>query len=43
LTVDGRKAEAQQIADRISKEPNLPEFKNEIQTALNGEVPAPWP
>lgn len=43
LTVDGRKAEAQQIADRISKEPNLPEFKNEIQKALNGEVPAPWP
>jgi hypothetical protein len=43
LIVDGRKTDAQQIADTISKEPNLPEFKAEIQKALNGEVPTPWP
>jgi hypothetical protein len=43
LIVDGRKTDAQQIADTISKEPNLPEFKDEIQKALNGEVPTPWP
>lgn len=43
LIVDGRKSDAQQIANTISKEPNLPEFKDEIQKALKGEVPAPWP
>jgi hypothetical protein len=43
LVVNNRKAEAQKIADKISKEPNLPEFKDEIQKALNGEVPPPWP
>ena len=43
LVINDRKADAQQIADKISKQPNLPEFKAEIQKALNGEVPAPWP
>jgi hypothetical protein len=43
LVVNDRKAEAQQVADKISKEPNIPEFKTEIQKALNGEVPVPWP
>jgi hypothetical protein len=43
LVINDRKADAQQIADKISKEPNLPEFKAEIQKALTGEVPPPWP
>jgi hypothetical protein len=43
LVVDDRKVEAQQIVDKISKEPNIPEFKDEIQKALTGEVPQPWP
>jgi hypothetical protein len=43
LVVNGRKPEAEQIVDKISKEPNLPGFKREIQKALNGEIPPPWP
>jgi hypothetical protein len=43
LVVNNQKAEAQRIADKIFKESNLPEFKDEIQKALNGEVPPPWP
>jgi len=43
LVVNDRKVEAQQIVDKISKEQNIPEFKDEIQKALNGEVPQPWP
>jgi hypothetical protein len=43
LSVTDRKADAQQIADRISKESDLPEFKAEIQKALTGEIPPPWP
>jgi tetratricopeptide (TPR) repeat protein len=43
LTITGRKADAQQIVDRISKEPNLPEFKSEIEKALNGEIPSQSP
>jgi hypothetical protein len=43
LTVTDRKGDAQQIVDRISKEQGLPEFKTEIEKALNGEVPPPWP
>ncbi len=41
--VDDRKADAQQIVDKISKESDLPEFKDQIQKALNGEVPAQFP
>jgi hypothetical protein len=43
LVVNDRKAEAQQVADKISKEPNIPEFKAEIQKALDGEIPPRWP
>jgi hypothetical protein len=43
LVIDGRKPDAQRIADKISKEPDLPEFKADIQKALNGEVPAQFP
>ena len=43
LVINDRQAEAQQIADKISNEPDLPKFKTEIQKALNGEVPQPWP
>jgi hypothetical protein len=43
LVVNDRKAEAKQVADNISKEPNLPDFKAEIQKALNGEIPPRWP
>lgn len=43
LVVNDRKVEAQQIVNTISKEQNIPEFKDEIQKALNGEVPQPWP
>jgi tetratricopeptide (TPR) repeat protein len=40
LSITDRKADAQQIVDRISKESDLPEFKAEIEKALNGEMPA---
>jgi tetratricopeptide (TPR) repeat protein len=43
LVVNDRKKEAKQIVDRISEEPDLPEFKAEIEKALTGEVPPPWP
>lgn len=43
LVVNERKKEAQQVVDKISKESDLPEFKGEIQKALTGEVPKPWP
>ncbi|HEX3856113.1 MAG TPA: hypothetical protein VHY30_02320 [Verrucomicrobiae bacterium] len=43
LTITGRKTDAQQIVDRISKESNLPEFKSEIEKALNGEIPSQSP
>lgn len=43
LSITDRKTDAQQIIDRISKEPNLPEFKAEIQKAFSGEIPQPWP
>ena len=41
LSLCDRKVEAQQIADKISKESDIPEFKDEIQKALNGEFPQP--
>jgi len=43
LAANDRKAEAQQIADKISNESGLPEFKDQIKKALNCEVPAPLP
>ncbi len=43
LVVNDRKAEALQVVDKISQESELPEFKDEIQKALTGEVPQPWP
>jgi hypothetical protein len=43
LVIDNRKADAQQIVDKISKETDLPEFKDQIQKAMNGEVPAQFP
>jgi hypothetical protein len=43
LVIDGRKTDAQQLVDNIAKEPNLPEFKAEIQKALNGDVPEQFP
>ena len=43
LSITDRKADAQHIIDRISKESDLPEFKAEIEKALNGELPSPSP
>lgn len=43
LALNNRKAEAQNIADKISRESGLPQFQTEIQSALNGEIPIPWP
>ena len=43
LVVNDRKPEAQSVVEQISKESNLPKFKDEIQKALTGEVPQPWP
>jgi hypothetical protein len=43
LVVNDRKTEAQQVVDKISKESDVPEFKAEIQKALNGEIPPRWP
>jgi hypothetical protein len=43
LVVNDRKTEAQNIVDQISKESELPQFQAEIQKALNGEIPTPWP
>ena len=43
LSITDRKADAQQIVDRISKESDLPEFKPEIKKALDGEIPPQSP
>jgi hypothetical protein len=43
LVIDDRKTDAQQIVDKISKESGLPEFNEQIQKALNSEVPAQFP
>jgi hypothetical protein len=43
LVVNDRKTEAQQVADKISKESDVPKFKAEIQKALTGEIPLRWP
>jgi len=43
LSITDRKADAQQIVDKISEESDLPEFKDQIQKALNGQVPTQFP
>jgi hypothetical protein len=43
LVLNDRKAEAGAIAEKLSNESDLPDFKPEIAKALNGEMPAPWP
>lgn len=43
LTVNGRKAEAEEIAGDAKKEWDNASFHAEIDKALQGEVPKPWP
>lgn len=43
LVLNDRKAEATGVAQKLSNEAGLPNFKSEIEKALNGEVPDPWP
>jgi hypothetical protein len=43
LVIDDRKTDAQQIVEKISKESDLPEFKEQIDKALSGEVPTQFP
>lgn len=43
LVLNAREEEAKGIADKLSNEAPLPEFKAEIEKALNGQMPAPWP
>ena len=43
LVVTGRKAFAEKIVEDLKKESSLPKDDEQIQKALNGEVPPPWP
>jgi hypothetical protein len=43
LVIDDRRTGAEQIVDKISKESDLPEFKEQIDKALSGEVPTQFP
>jgi hypothetical protein len=43
LVIDNRKTDVQQIVDKISKESDLPEFKEQINKALSGKVPTQFP
>jgi thiol-disulfide isomerase/thioredoxin len=43
LIVNGRKTEADEIADNVKKEWNNALFHAELDRALQGEVPKPWP
>ena len=43
LTVNGRKAEAEEIAVDAKKEWNNASFHAEIDKALQGKIPKPWP
>jgi hypothetical protein len=43
LVVTDRKADAQRIVEEIKTQPGIPKFDEQIQKALNGEVPQPWP
>lgn len=43
LTVNGRKAEAEEIAGDAKKEWNNASFHAEIDKALQGKLPKPWP
>lgn len=43
LVLNDRKVEATGIQDKLLKEVGLPEFKNEVEKALSGGLPTPWP
>lgn len=43
LVVTDRKSIAETIVKEIKQQPDLPKFDQEIQKALTGEVPPPWP
>jgi hypothetical protein len=43
LVVTDRKAMADRIVEEIKNQPGLPKFNEQIQKALTGEVPPPWP
>jgi len=43
LTINGRKAEAEEIAGDAKKEWNNASFHAEIDKALQGKLPKPWP
>jgi hypothetical protein len=43
LVVTDQKAVAEKIAEDLKKQPYLPKDNEQIQKALNGEVPPPWP
>lgn len=43
LVINGRKADADRIVGEATKEWDDPKFKKELEKALGGEVPAPWP
>ncbi len=43
LVLNARKADAERIAAAAQKEWDDPQFKAELEKALRGDVPAPWP
>ena len=43
LAINGRKAEAEKIAGDAKKEWNNASFHAEIDKALQGKIPKPWP
>jgi len=43
LVVNGRKAEAEEVAGDAKKEWNNASFHAEIDKALQGKLPKPWP
>lgn len=43
LVLNDRKEEARAIAEKLSKEAGLPDFKSEVEKALDGQMPSPYP